>query len=193
MGQCGTIERLSSTGRANQAAVWTCCSSLAIHQEDVPASIRDLTPRHSPRIFPAAALLGALWMALPIQLQRSSAGSSLADCLTLSDTPPAGRPGVLLALERCAVLLPTDTQLMADLGAEYEAVGRLVQAEGIYQHAITIDPEYADLRLRLGRLMMRRGAAAEAQLQAKAGLRTQPNRKALLDLLGQATRALARS
>jgi Tfp pilus assembly protein PilF len=79
---------------------------------------------------------------------------------------------------------------MADLGSAYEAVGRLPQAERIYQQAVTVDPGDADVRLRLGRLMIARGAPAEARLQALAALRAQPNRKALLDLLGEATRGL---
>jgi tetratricopeptide (TPR) repeat protein len=96
------------------------------------------------------------------------------------------------ALERCRSIVPNDTEVMADLASEYEGAGRLDLAEKIYQEALAIDPGYANLRLRLGRLMLRRGAADEAQRQAVAALAVQPNREALLELLQDATRTAKR-
>ena len=141
------------------------------------------------QILATTALLCILWVGLPVRLVRFSSGPSSAECLTLSDSPPAGRAGIVPSLKRCTALFPNDTELMADLGAEYESAGSLELAEDIYQKAISIDPGYADLRLRLGRLMLRRGAVGEAQRQAEAALRVQPNRTALLDLLAEAARA----
>jgi tetratricopeptide (TPR) repeat protein len=141
------------------------------------------------QLLPAIALLCVLWIGLPVRLLRPSNAPTTADCLTLSDTKPVGRPGIVAALERCAAILPKDTEVMADLGAEYETAGSPELAEAVYQRALAIDPGYADLRLRLGRLMLQRGAAGEAHRQANAALRMQPNRKALLDLRNDATRA----
>jgi tetratricopeptide (TPR) repeat protein len=151
--------------------------------------LKGLSVLNRTQILSATALLCVLWIGLPIRLVRLSSAPSGAECLTLSDTSPAGRAGIVPALKRCTSLFPSDTELMADLGAEYEAAGSLELAEDIYQKAISIDPGYADLRLRLGRLMLRRGAAGDAQEQAEAALRVQPNRKAVLDLLEEAARA----
>lgn len=114
---------------------------------------------------------------------------SVGDCLTLSNASPEGRPGIVAALERCRALLPNDSELMADLGSEYESGGKFEQAEDIYREALAIDPDYADLRLRLAGLMLRRGEADGAVAQAELALRTQPNRKAVLAVLDQARRA----
>jgi tetratricopeptide (TPR) repeat protein len=149
--------------------------------------VRD--PLNRARVLAAAAVLCVLWIALPVRLSQSSGGPSIAECSTLADTPAARRAGIIAALERCSALLPRDTELLADLGGEYEADGRPERAENIYRQAIAIDPGYADLRLRLGRLMLRRGDAGEAQQQAEAALRIQPNRKALIELLDEATQA----
>ncbi len=85
-------------------------------------------------------------------------------------------------LERCRALYPNDVELMADLGTVYEFTDRATQAEAIYRDALAIDPSYADLRLRLGRLLLRRGATDEARREAESGLLVQPNRQALRDL-----------
>jgi len=86
-------------------------------------------------------------------------------------------------------LYPSDAELTADLGAEYEAAGRQDDAEAAYRRGVTVDPEYADLRLRLARLLIRRRAFAEARAEAEAALRVQPNRRALVDLLREAGEA----
>ena len=71
---------------------------------------------------------------------------------------------------------------MGDLGSAYEASGQLARAEEAYRRALALDPDFADLRLRLGTLLLRRGDAAEAEAEATQALRVQPNRQALLDL-----------
>ena len=78
---------------------------------------------------------------------------------------------------------PTTERLIARF---YERIGKPTQAEAIYRKALLIDPQYAELRLRLGRLLLQRGAHAEARDQAARALRVQPNRQALLDLLDAA-------
>lgn len=133
-----------------------------------------------------AVVLAMLSIGLPVRLPQSSTSASIGNCLTIADAAPAGR-GIGAALERCTALLPNDPELMADLGSEYEAAGQPELAEKIYQRAVSLDSDYADLRLRLARLMLRRGAADEARQQAESALRIQPNRKALLDVLQEAT------
>jgi tetratricopeptide (TPR) repeat protein len=110
----------------------------------------------------------------------------------ISNTPPTGRDGIVPALERCRSIVPNDTEVMADLAGEYEGAGRAELAEKLYQEALAIDPGYANVRLRLGRLMLRRGAAEEARQQAVAALAIQPHREALLELLEDATRTVKR-
>ena len=146
---------------------------------------------HIWRVAAPAAVLCFLAVALPVGLPRASATVSDEQCLTLADTPPAARPDVIAAFERCSILDPNDTQLLADLGGLYEATGAPERAETYYQRALRVDSDFADLRLRLGRLLLRRGAAAEARRQAVAGLTIQPNRQSLLDLRNDADMTLA--
>jgi len=133
----------------------------------------------------ASLILCAYWMALPIHVGHSSRGPSLGECLTLADRPPEG-PAAIPALERCLALVPNDTEILADLAAQYEAAGRLDDAERACRQGLDIDPQYADLRLRLGRLLLRRGARDEARQQADAALLVQPNRTALVELRREA-------
>jgi tetratricopeptide (TPR) repeat protein len=137
------------------------------------------------RILPAVAVLCAMWASLPVRLARSSAAPSDEDCLTLSDPDSArgARPRAIDLLERCSTLYPRDVEILADLGAAHESDGDATGAEELYQRALVIDPAYAELRLRLGRLMLRRGAREAAEAQAVAALQVQPNRQGLLDLL----------
>ena len=136
-------------------------------------------------LVPALAL--CLWAAaLPVSLSRGANAASDEDCLTLADAPAAPRPDLPATLERCSALYPNDTELLADLGAHYEAGGRRSEAEAVYRRALAVDPGYAELRLRLGRLLLARGAAALARREAEAALEVQPNRQALLDLLRDA-------
>lgn len=131
-------------------------------------------------------ILGLFLLALPVSIPTGASRVSDVECLTLSDSPPVARLDLTGILERCAALYPRDVELLADLGAQYERIGQTTQAEAIYEKALLIDPEYAELRLRLGRLLLQRGARAEARDQAARALRVQPNRQALLDLLDAA-------
>jgi cytochrome c-type biogenesis protein CcmH/NrfG len=134
----------------------------------------------------APALVLCLFAAvLPTQLAGRSAGVTNEECLTLADAPAAKQPDRLARLEHCSALYPDDVELIADLGALYESIDRM-KAELAYTRALMLDPDYADVRLRLGRLLLSRGADAEALKQAEMALRVQPNRAALLDLRNQA-------
>ena len=135
----------------------------------------------------AAALLCVFWLALPVRLQRASGGPSNEECLRLADCPPADTHADLATLERCSAVVVDDVELMADLGAAYESAHRPADAESVYRRAIALDPDYADLRARLAVLLLQRGAADEARAHLTAALRVQPNRRALLDLLDQAS------
>lgn len=135
----------------------------------------------------AIAILIGGWWTLPVQLDRASSGPSGDECLRLADHPPAG--DALSALERCTVLVPDDVQLLADLGEAYEVGGRAGDAEATYRRALERDPDYADLHARLARLLLRRNAAAEARAHLDAALALQPNRRALIELRGEISRA----
>jgi len=147
------------------------------------------------RLVIAIIVLCVYAIALPVRLPRGGGGGAVADadCLTLVDRAPQARGDVVATLEHCAALHPDDVELLADLGAAYETREAPARAIEMYRRALTIDPAYADVRLRLGRLLLQRGAAAAARQEADAALRVQPNRQALLDLQRDADRRLAAS
>lgn len=124
----------------------------------------------------AFAVLGVLSLALPMRLPDGGSDRSIADCLTLADSPSHD----LAALERCHQLVPTDVELAADLAAEY-AKTRPDAAIEIYKKILELDPLYAEVRLRLARLLRDNGDDAGARSQVDAALRIQPNRRALTE------------
>jgi tetratricopeptide (TPR) repeat protein len=138
-----------------------------------------------------AAVLALFAVLLPRPLPQAAADGSDARCLTLVDDETRsadGQPGPLDLYERCSGLHPADVELLAALGVRYEADGQPGKAEAIYRRALDTDPSYADLRLRLGRLLLARGEADDARRQAELGLQVQPNRLTLLDLARDAGR-----
>ena len=143
-------------------------------------------------LIPAAVLASFAWL-LPIGVRGSVTAVSDETCLSLADTPPRQDTPTVELLERCSALHPDDPELQADLGKRYEQTGDARRAEERYRAAVAADPAYADVRLRLGRLLLRRGAADEARSQAEAALRVQPNRRAALELLHNASGATARA
>jgi Flp pilus assembly protein TadD len=112
-------------------------------------------------------------------------------CLEVADTPPDLSPvahaETLSMLERCVARHPADVELMSDLGAVYASSGRFVDAEAVYRRLLSVDPGDADVRVRLGRLLVSRGDLAGARVQGEAALAIQPNRQAVLDLIRDAT------
>lgn len=140
-----------------------------------------MKPDTKPSLIGPAIVLCLFAVCLPVALPLPPSGLSQEACLTLADSPVA-RPPRLALIERCSALYPDDPVLMGDLGSAYEASGELARAEEAYRRALALDPDFADLRLRLGTLLLRRGDAAEAEAEATQALRVQPNRQALLEL-----------
>jgi cytochrome c-type biogenesis protein CcmH/NrfG len=139
------------------------------------------------RILWSVSVLAVLWVVLPVPLPNPSSGPSSSECLTLSDAPPdLERADLVPVFERCSASNPTDVELMADLGLFYESAGRWSDAEAVYRRALRVDPDYADLRIRLGRLLLKRSDSVGARMEAEAALKVQPNRRAPLDLLHDA-------
>jgi cytochrome c-type biogenesis protein CcmH/NrfG len=97
-----------------------------------------------------------------------------------------------ISLEACVAHDPTNSALLADLGAGYEASGRLDLAEGAYRRALTIDPRDGDLHVRLGELLLKRGDRPGAHAEAEAALRWHPGSARALGLAARsATMAAA--
>jgi tetratricopeptide (TPR) repeat protein len=128
-------------------------------------------------IFAAAGTLVALWMVLPIRLPAAAAETSIAACLTMADAASSD----LAALERCHALVPDDVELSADLAAAYETAKRPADAIAVYKQILTLDPLYADVRLRLATLLRSAGDEAGARVEIDRALVVQPNRRALTD------------
>jgi Flp pilus assembly protein TadD len=129
------------------------------------------------------ALLALFRLALPVSLPESSADGGREECFTLPDATATAAPTVVARLERCTALYPTDVELMAGLGAAYEAAGDTARAERIDGRVLAMAPDYADVRVRLARLLLRRGDVAGARREAHEALRVQPNRQSVLDLI----------
>jgi tetratricopeptide (TPR) repeat protein len=143
------------------------------------------TPQPRQSVIAPLAVLCLFAAVLPAQMAGQTSGVSKAACLTLSEPTGSADARVVGLLEACSSLDPGDVELLADLGRSFEATDRL-RAEATYRRALALDPGYADLRLRLGDLLLGRGAADEALAEAEVGLQTQPNRRALLDLRAKA-------
>lgn len=132
----------------------------------------------------ATAILAVMVLALPVQLDRASDGSSGDDCLTLADRPlPPNSAALVPTFERCRTVAAGDAVLLADLGAAYAAAGRANDAERAYRDAIAADPDYANAHVSLAAALADRGERAEARVHAEAALRLQPNRAAIVQLL----------
>ncbi len=150
---------------------------------------RSLTAAY--RIGAAATVLALFIAVLPIRLHHGANEPLAEACLRLADHPPAEQPDAINQLERCRALVPLDVELLADLGAAYERGGRLADAEKTYQNALELDPGYADVRVRLATILLRRGAAGEARDHAEQALRIQPNRTRVRQLLDEIARSQA--
>jgi tetratricopeptide (TPR) repeat protein len=137
------------------------------------------------RIGTAAAVLAVLIVALPIRLHRAANEASAETCLRLADHPPGEGREAMNELERCSAVVPMDVELLADLGAAYESAGRPLDAEKTYQNILALDPNYADVHVRLATLLIGRGAVGEARDHAEQALRIQPNRTRVRRLLDE--------
>ncbi len=140
------------------------------------------------RIGGAATVLALFIAVLPIRLHREANERSAETCLGLADRPPAEGPEAMNELERCSAVVPLDVELLADLGAAYESAGRPHDAEKTYRNVLALDPDYADVRVRLAAILLTRGAAPEAREHAELALRIQPNRTRVRQLLDEIAR-----
>lgn len=136
-------------------------------------------------------MLAVLIVALPIRLGRAANEPSAESCLRLADHPPSEGHDALSELERCRAVVPMDVELLADLGTVYESAARPLDAEQIYQDILALDPNYADVRVRLAALLLDRGAARDARDHAEQALRIQPNRTRVRQLLEEIARSKA--
>jgi Flp pilus assembly protein TadD len=130
---------------------------------------------------PSLTVVGLFALALPIGLPEPDARVSKGACLTLAERPAHDPPPDAATLEQCLELYPSDVELLTDL-AEVHGAADPARAEATLRRAVALDPANGDLRLRLGRLLLARGASHEARTHAVAGLRVQPNRQELLEL-----------
>lgn len=130
-------------------------------------------------------MLVVLALAVPVQLPSSGGGSSSEECLTLADRPVTTADAIP-QLEQCATIVPDDVELLADLGAAYDSAGRSGDAERIYGQLLTIDDEYADIHVRLARLLLQRRDTVAARRHLERALEIQPNRQSIVALIEQA-------
>ncbi len=140
------------------------------------------------RVAAAAALVVVLALALPVQLPSAGGGSWSEECLTIADHPVTGADAIP-RLEQCATIVPDDVELLADLGAAYETAGRSGDAERIYGQIVTLDDEYADIHVRLARLLLQRRDTVAARRHLERALQIQPNRQSIIALIEQAAGA----
>lgn len=140
-----------------------------------------LTVKYPKTLSPVLVLIAFVAL-VPVQYPLPHAASANEYCLALADRRVRPTQVAPALLERCSALYPRNIELLAALGAAYETANAPSEAEITYQRALALDPDYADLRLKLGRLLLGRGAATEAARQAALALQVQPNRRALIDL-----------
>lgn len=140
-----------------------------------------------PSLLAAIAVVSLLIAVLPASMAKPASGVSQQECLTLGDRPVTQGATVAL-LEECSALYPDDVELLERLAVAYQTADS-DRAIRIYTRALELDPSFADLRLRLGRLLLRQGDPAGTLQQVDAALRVQPNRQALLSLRNEARAA----
>ena len=125
------------------------------------------TRRTDCEILPAMSLASDL-----AKLSRLERVESLKNMLVTVATGGSGDEALYMLMRK---------ELLADLGGAYEAADRLGDAETAYRRALSIDPEFADVRRSLARVLERRGAGDEAHREMQAALRVQPNRQQRLE------------
>ena len=84
---------------------------------------------------------------------------------------------------------PDDIELMTELAASFEGAGEWEKAEAEYRRALAIDPEDGDVRVALGRVLLRRGDRAGARREAAGALKVQPGSPGAESLLHRADAA----
>src|SRR5215203_2150643 len=142
-------------------------------------------PPRRPGIVAPVVILGLFAFLLPVRLTSQRATVSSDACMSLGDRPLDEARNHRAAIEECSSLYPDDVELLAAVGAAYEPIDP-ARAEVTYRRVLQLDRGYAEMHLRLGRLLLARHAAADAAREAEAGLAIQPNRRAFLELLSAA-------
>jgi tetratricopeptide (TPR) repeat protein len=143
-----------------------------------------------PRLLIPVVVVVVFSAVLPVHLSSRAGFPSNEDCLTLADSAPLPSSRSVGLLERCSAIYPADVELLGDLAAAYEIAGADAKARIAYERALAIDPDYADLRVRFARFLLRHGDPAAAASHAEAALKVQPNRLAIVDLLRAAHAAV---
>lgn len=133
----------------------------------------------------AAAVLVVACVALPVTLPRQDDRDANTACASLN--APTASPG-LAVLERCFASHPRDTQAMVALGDAFRRVGEDRRAEDVYRAVLRVDAGYAEVRVRVARLLLDHHDFGAAAVEINAALLIQPNRRELQDLLVAAQR-----
>ena len=124
----------------------------------------------------ALMILGAFTAAF----QQSARDRSDVAAVTRCET---GMPRGEAALDECLVLAPDNIEVMLALAELREAAGAWDLAEDMYRRALDVDPRDAELHLRLGRVLARKGDAAGARAEGQQVLAVRPNSTAAVTLI----------
>jgi predicted Zn-dependent protease len=148
-------------------------------------SVPELEERRASGVLAPIVVLCLFAALLPLAFARGASALSSVECLTMVDAGRVPGPESRATLEACSASHPEDVELLAAVGDAYASTERS-RAEASYGRVIALDPDHADVRLKLGRLLLERGAFAEAGAQADAALLVQPNRADLIALRARA-------
>ena len=120
--------------------------------------------------------MGAVWPAALLLVflgtfrrtsDEASAGQSAINCDDV-------HARTMERLELCLELDPRHIEIMTAIGDLHAASGATDRAEEMYRRALAIDPYDGNVHLRLGELLLARGDAPAARVEAAAALQSQP-------------------
>jgi Flp pilus assembly protein TadD len=132
--------------------------------------------------------LGAVWpfallLVYLTTFRRAASGPVVAGATDTCESDPGAD---IARLERCLEIQADDVGVLTALAMAYEASGRADRAETLYRRAITVDAHDANLHVRLGELLWKRGDVRAAREEGRLALTWQPGRAAALRLLNAA-------
>jgi len=139
-----------------------------------------MTRRWVDAIWPVALLVLFVATFRHTRPETAAAASALCD-----DTPTHD----VAVLERCVALEPLSVQLLTDLGDAYAQADVLDRAEAAYRRALDLDARDGDVHLRLADVLLRRGDADGARMEAESALRWQPGSEPAVQLRARAAEA----
>jgi protein O-GlcNAc transferase len=99
----------------------------------------------------------------------------------------------LVPMQKAAALSPGDVEAHYNLGVTLQALGRLVDAEAAYRHALSINPDYADAHCNLGVTLQKLGRFDDAYACYRRALQINPDFVAAHYNLGGVLRELGRT